>query len=592
MPLTSGARLGPYEVIGPLGKGGMGEVYRARDSRLGREVAIKVLPEHTAGSPDALARFEFEARAVAALNHPNIVALHDVGIASGVSYAVSELLDGSTLRQRLRRDGALTPAQALDFAVQFARGLAAAHGRGIIHRDLKPENLFITSDGRVKILDFGIALHDLSSASAAAAETRFATESGLLVGTLAYMAPEQVRGEPASFRSDVFSFGLVVYEMLTGTNPFHHETAAEISAAILRDRPAALMTVSGLPFVGARIVERCLEKNADDRPESMRDIAVFLEAATGDTGVTPPPAALTPAAVRRLATRVIAVTCAAIVLLTLLMWGYVRSSTNRATAAAVAADLARADALVGRTQKERLDRLQLSARLVASFPGLKALFETDAPTIRDFLQTYLQRNPGLPMLIALGPDGTVLARTDTVAAAEKGQTWLSALIALGGAGLIAIDGRPYHTALQPAEAGGTIFGTVIAAAPLDNTFAQLLRDATEDEVVLLTKDGVAGTSLRAGRAPWRSLEEYRTQSGSNGTLDGITIGAARFSAREVMLTKDPPTAAVILVSRDELAAPYRGMQNGLLAIGAALAVIAGAGGLLALRRYSSRHRHP
>jgi hypothetical protein len=586
MSLVAGARLGPYEVVEPLGKGGMGEVYRARDTRLGREVAIKVLPAHTASTPDALARFEFEARAVAGLNHPNILALHDVGVQTGISYAVTELLEGETLRDRLVREGRLPPRKALDLAVQLARGLAAAHGRGIVHRDLKPENLFLTGDGRLKILDFGLAVQDVSARASGSAETRFATEPGTLVGTVSYMSPEQIRGETASVRSDVFSFGVVLHEVLAGSNPFRRDTMPETMAAILRDQPESLAAAAGLPAVAARLIDRCLEKRVDDRPESMRDMALFLESAAETAGA--PAMTAGPDAARRITRWTLAGACALILLLTATMCAYVATSANRSVASAIADDLARAETVVVRAQQDRLDRLQSRARLVASIPELKALFEkTDAATIRDFLQNYQQRSPGTPLLVALGSGGYVLARTDVGAdaAPERGQEWLATLLSGGGTGIIRIGSRPYHAAVANAEAGGTIFGSVLAAAPVDDGFAQVLREVTEEEAVLLDQQGIAGTSLLAGQVPWKSLDAFRSAAGTPGTAVDVTIGRTRYTAREVSLVDDPPISAVILASRDDITAPFRGMQTGILIIGGIAAALALLAGLVVLRRW-------
>ncbi len=283
MALSTGTRLGPYEILAPLGAGGMGEVYRARDTRLGREVAVKVLPADVADDACALARFEGEARAVAALSHPNILDLHDVGKEDGISYVVTELLQGETLRELLCR-GPLSPQMAFDFGLQVARGLAAAHEKGVIHRDVKPENLFVTSDGGIKILDFGLAKRtelgkrdDVTSAPTASKRT----EPGLVVGTLGYMSPEQVKGIAVDHRSDVFSFGAVLYEMLSGRRAFKRDTAAETTAAILRDQPPSLPD-SGVGIAPAlnRLVERCLEKSVEQRFQSARDIVfALLEAA-------------------------------------------------------------------------------------------------------------------------------------------------------------------------------------------------------------------------------------------------------------------------------------------------------------------------
>src|SRR6185369_9031021 len=226
--LASGTRLGPYETLGQLGAGGMGEVYRARDPRLGREVAIKVLPSSLSQDADRLRRFEQEARAAGVLNHPNIMAVYDIGSADGAPYIVTELLEGETLRARLA-GGAVPVRKATDYAIQVARGLAAAHEKSIVHRDLKPENLFITKDGRVKILDFGLAkLTRPEATSGADAPTVHAvTEPGLIMGTAGYMSPEQVRGQTADQRSDIFSFGAILYEMISGKRAFHGETSAD-----------------------------------------------------------------------------------------------------------------------------------------------------------------------------------------------------------------------------------------------------------------------------------------------------------------------------------------------------------------------------
>lgn len=236
--LSAGARLGPYEILGPLGAGGMGEVYRARDTRLGRVVAVKVLPESLASDPDHVARFEREARAVAALSHANILVLFDIGRQDDTVFVVTERLEGETLRERLHRVTISVPT-ALDYAAQVARGLAAAHELGIVHRDLKPENLFVTREGRVKILDFGLAKFALPGDDKRTI-TDALTRPGTVLGTVGYMAPEQVRGESVDARADIFSLGAILYEMLSGRRAFDAPTPAETLSAILRDEPREL----------------------------------------------------------------------------------------------------------------------------------------------------------------------------------------------------------------------------------------------------------------------------------------------------------------------------------------------------------------
>lgn len=324
MSLTSGTHLGPYQILSPLGAGGMGEVYRARDTRLGRDVAVKVLPSEFAEDPERLRRFEQEAKATATLNHPNILVLYDIGSAippmrgagsracpeeersddvgeaipphtpglprplgglavtegegEAVHYIVTELLEGETLRQRLR-GGALPPAKAVDFGIQIAEGLATAHEKGIVHRDIKPENLFVTQEGRVKILDFGLAkleegpLTELGTMTSPAA----GTFAGTVLGTVGYMAPEQVRGEPADARSDIFALGCVLYEMLCGKQAFLRDTVAETMVAILKD-PVPEVSAKGIPATPElnRTVAHCLEKRPGERFQSARDVAFAM----------------------------------------------------------------------------------------------------------------------------------------------------------------------------------------------------------------------------------------------------------------------------------------------------------------------------
>ncbi len=279
MTLAAGTRLGSYEILAPLGAGGMGEVYRARDTKLDRDVAVKVLPPSVASDPDTLARFEREAKAVAALSHPNILSIFDFGAHDGVAFAAMELLDGETLRAKLA-GGAISPRKAVEYALQIAHGLAAAHDKGIVHRDLKPENLFVSRDGRLKILDFGLAkkVGTLAADAPTSAPTGSGrTEPGTVMGTVSYMSPEQVKGLAVDHRSDLFSFGAVLYEMLSGERAFKRDTAPETLTAILREEPAELSGSNRRvdPALDG-LVRHCLEKSPEERFQSARDLAYAL----------------------------------------------------------------------------------------------------------------------------------------------------------------------------------------------------------------------------------------------------------------------------------------------------------------------------
>jgi serine/threonine protein kinase len=281
MSLAAGAKLGPYEIVAPLGAGGMGEVYRARDERLGRDVAIKVLSASFSADAERLRRFEQEARAAGILNHPGITAVFDIGTHDGAPFLVQELLEGETLRAALA-GGRLPARRAIDYAIQVARGLAAAHEKGIVHRDLKPENIFVTRDGRAKILDFGLAkltgAGDVTGGTSLPTATP-GTEAGVVMGTLGYMSPEQVRGQPADARSDIFSFGAILHEMLAGTRPFRGDSAADTMSAILREDPPDLSATNQSVSPGLeRVVRHCLEKNPEQRFHSAHDLAFDLEA--------------------------------------------------------------------------------------------------------------------------------------------------------------------------------------------------------------------------------------------------------------------------------------------------------------------------
>jgi eukaryotic-like serine/threonine-protein kinase len=287
MTLRPGERLGPYEILGSIGAGGMGEVFRARDARLGRDVAVKILPPERSADPDGFRRFEQEARAAGALNHPHVMSVLDVGHEGNVPFLVTELLEGQTLRARLA-DGPLPLAKALDLADQIAQGLAAAHDKRIVHRDLKPDNVFITRDGHAKIIDFGLAkLTTLTGARDGATASIDAgapeTDAGTVLGSVGYMSPEQVRGDAADHRADLFALGAVLYEMLSGRRAFHGASAVETLHAILKEQPPPFAPESGVPISVDRIVRRCLEKRPDERFQSARDLAFALEGLSGQS---------------------------------------------------------------------------------------------------------------------------------------------------------------------------------------------------------------------------------------------------------------------------------------------------------------------
>lgn len=280
MPLVPGAKLDGYEVLALLGAGGMGEVYRASDPVLKREVAIKVLPSFVLGNPDRLRRFEQEAQAAAALNHPNILAVHRFAVFEGAPYLVSELLVGETLRQKMGH-GPLPVRKAIDWGIQIANGLAAAHDKGIVHRDLKPENLFVTTDGRIKILDFGLAklIQSQLDPDGTAPTMMHATDPGVIIGTAGYMSPEQVRGKTVDHRTDIFAFGGILYEVLAGKRAFQRPTAAETMTAILNEDPPGISQIAPTAPPGLqRIVHRCLEKSPEQRFQSASDLAFALHA--------------------------------------------------------------------------------------------------------------------------------------------------------------------------------------------------------------------------------------------------------------------------------------------------------------------------
>jgi Tol biopolymer transport system component/tRNA A-37 threonylcarbamoyl transferase component Bud32 len=320
MTLTPGTRLGPYEILSPLGAGGMGEVYKARDTKLRRLVAVKVLPEEVASDQERLRRFEREAEAVAALSHPNVLSIFDFGREGPVAYAVTELLEGETLREKIDR-GPIAVRRAIGYGAAIAEGLSTAHASGIVHRDLKPENVFVTREERVKILDFGLAKSmpaEKEKIATQAPTAAPATEAGVVMGTVGYMSPEQVRGLPVDSRSDIFSFGATLFEMLTGKRAFQRATTTDTLSAVLRDEPPPLEDAGAVvPAELDRIVRHCLEKSPEARFQSARDLAFALESisASGPTAGAASGLGAAPSAARGLSVRERAIWIAAVMAL-------------------------------------------------------------------------------------------------------------------------------------------------------------------------------------------------------------------------------------------------------------------------------------
>jgi len=404
------------------------------------------------------------------------------------------------------------------------------------------------------------------------------------MGTIGYMAPEQVLGQPATAQSDLFGFGVVMHEMLSGSHPFGRRTAPEVQTAVLREDPASLArAVPGLSPSLIKVIERCLDKQPSGRPESARDLAIFLEA----LAETPAPAARSIDEEPRTQPRISLLAAAAALLLALLAaWGSVRIGGNAAAREIATSELARAERMARYIHDEQRGRIALVASLFASFPELKAALATDFATIRDFLLQYQQRTPGQPLLAAIGPDGTVLARTDDAAPSTTGRRdeWLEVLLATPGeASIVDIGGRPSVGVATALEAAGTVFGFLAAAQPLDQRFAQAVGEATQDGIVVLSDNAVLGTTLRSGQNPWRSLADWRSAGGNAEAPVEARIGTLAYFAREVPLASRPAVAVVIVRSRDEAFAPYQRLQRRLLLIASIVAAFAAVGIVLGPR---------
>lgn len=417
MSLASGSRLGPFEIVAPLGAGGMGEVYRARDTRLGREVAVKVLPEEVSGDAERLRRFEQEAKAASTLNHPAILTVHDFGAERGIAYLVTELLEGRTLRVRLQ-EGPLPPRQAALLGAEVARGLAAAHEKGIVHRDLKPENLFLLESGTAKILDVGLARFDAAAAGVAKDATTLAeTEAGRILGTVGYMAPEQVRGERIDARADLFALGCVLYECLAGRRAFARDTAVETMSAILKEEPPSLGERGvEVPPALARVVERCLAKSPKERFQSARDLAFALDGSVvGTVAASGAPRALPFAPARRrrgAAARHIASALAGAALATLaLLW--LRAGAAPPPAAPPGAAVGELTHLTVDPGFEGDATLSPDGESFAYFSDRSGDFEIYLQQVGGGDAINLSRHPGDDVQPAFSPDGRQIAFVST-----------------------------------------------------------------------------------------------------------------------------------------------------------------------------------
>ncbi len=402
------------------------------------------------------------------------------------------------------------------------------------------------------------------------------------------MAPEQLNGESATPRSDLFAFGVVAHEMITGAHPFAKNALTETIAAILRDdAPPLGAAAAELPRAAVAIFANCLQKLPGNRPSSAHDVAFYLDTISGVPEINPESqGASGQTALGPLPRWVRAGLAGVLLLVVATTWGYTRLTVERGVSDVIETDLSRAERLVRRAQDERLTRLALTARLVASFPELKALFETDRATIRDFLMAYQTRNPDAPILIALAPDGQVLARTDDVAAASQAPAndWIDALVTKNGApSVVGVEGRLFHAAAAVSEAGGVVFGHVVAATAVDQAFAQSLREITQDEVVLLSTT-VLGSTLRSSQAPWQSVQAWREQGGRADRPMDVTIGVQRFAAREVVLVEEPALSAIVAKSREEAVAPFSDIRTGLAIVALVWALIA-IGGYLWMARH-------
>ena len=494
--LPPGTKLGPYVVQSLIGAGGMGEVYRARDASLKRDVAIKVLPPSLSRDPDRLRRFELEAQATAALNHPNILSIFHIGQQDGSPYIVTELLEGETLRDRLRR-GALQWREALNVALSTAKGLAAAHDQGIVHRDLKPENLFVTKDGRVKILDFGLAKLRQPKESAGPPPTLTEiTEPGAVMGTAGYMSPEQVRGQAADPRSDIFAFGTILYEMVTGNQTFRKPTSAETMTAILNEKPPSISQLAPSTPPGLqRVVHRCLEKDPEKRFHSAHDLAFALEALT-DPGISSVPS--TKSRRKQLSGAVAAVIIATAVMAFAFRFGLFQ---RRKAGPAAGSSWVQVTNLVDFATSPALSP---DGRMIAFIRGPETFVSPGQIYVKqlpDGQPVQLTHDDLTKMAPAFSPDGSRIAYTATDSSGGW-NTWVVPV--LGGEPQ---ETLPNAAALTWIDAGHVMFSEIKTGAPMAIVTAAESRAGERDIYVPAYEWGMAHRSWLSPDGKWVLVSE-------------------------------------------------------------------------------------
>jgi Tol biopolymer transport system component len=512
MSLTPGTQLGPYEIVAPLGAGGMGEVYRARDTVLKREVAVKILPDSYSYDPERLRRFQQEAEAAATLNHPNILTIHHVGQQDGISYIVTELLQGDTLREKLR-GGPLPVRTAIDYAVQIARGLATAHEKGIVHRDLKPENLFVTRDGRVKILDFGLAKLTQPQPSSVATVSE-ETTPGIVMGTVGYMSPEQVRGKPADSRSDIFSFGAVLFEMLTGNRAFHGATSADTMSAILNlDPPVSQLTAIQPPGL-QRIISHCLQKDPVQRFHSAADLAFAIEALSDPSSATRPAMPVRDSQALRWAKWIVA----AALFFAAVSIGWYRHRSSSATRSGSGTLLLDIRALTehGKAYRAAVTPDGRYVAYVKSDAGKFELRLLQVATERDV--QVLPESPNEISALHFSPDGNFIYFLRQLDISDSNAQGVFRIATLGGpATPLATDARMYG----------------ITVSPDGKQIAYIAQTKSESQIVVIDSDGANRHVL--ARRPLALTFWFVEWSPSRNTLAAVVAGTSELGLVSIEL---------------------------------------------------------